>query len=384
MHRLNTFRWTAFVMLVLALVLEVVNGRFRLNDLRVYVMAADALRHGQQVYGVPFGLDTGYFKYAPAFLYLFVPATFLPFMAVCTLHFALIGTALVSVVVRMERILMRHVLAVHAPRPGLRAMLAFLCVALHLTRELHLGNVNLLLLWCVVAGLEAMLDDDHRLGGVLLGAAVLVKPYLGLVLLPLVMTGGLRALPSALLTLMGGILLPLLVQGPAGGIALTKAWLQAMQAHDTYLGSTHTLRSLLGTTLGRPLPGWSDLLLLAVVTATLVAGVRSARRSGGEHNALVFGSAWALAAIPLLVVTDVQHFLLALPLISWCLARLFHQRRMVLAGLFTLGMLAYGTDSTDLWGRELADRLTQAGTVGWGDLVLLITSMALVRPPKLA
>jgi hypothetical protein len=47
-------------------------------------------------------------------------------------------------------------------------------------------------------------------------------------------------------------------------------------------------------------------------------------------------------------------------------------------------MLAYGTDSTDLWGRELADRLTQAGTVGWGDLVLLITSMALVRPPKLA
>jgi hypothetical protein len=59
MHRLNTFRWTAFVMLVLALVLEVVNGRFWLNDLRVYVMAADALRHGQQVYGVPFGLDTG-------------------------------------------------------------------------------------------------------------------------------------------------------------------------------------------------------------------------------------------------------------------------------------------------------------------------------------
>ena len=46
-------------MLLLALVLEVVNGRFRLNDLRVYVMAADALRHGQQVYGVPFGLDTG-------------------------------------------------------------------------------------------------------------------------------------------------------------------------------------------------------------------------------------------------------------------------------------------------------------------------------------
>jgi len=73
MHRLAPFRWTALFVLVLALVLEVVNGRFWLNDLKVYVMAADALRQGQPVYGLPFGLDTGFYKYAPGVLYLFLP-----------------------------------------------------------------------------------------------------------------------------------------------------------------------------------------------------------------------------------------------------------------------------------------------------------------------
>jgi hypothetical protein len=284
----------------------------------------------------------------------------------------------------MERLLMRHVLAAHAPRPGLRAILALLCVALHLARELHLGNVNVLLLWCVVAGLEAMLDERHRSGGALLGVAVLVKPYLGLVLLPVVLGGGRRVVVYALLTVLGGIGLPLLVEGPSGGIMLTKDWLQAMQAHDTYLGSPHTLRSMIGTVLSRPLPAWSDLVFLAVISATLVLGMRMARRQGGHGNALVFGIAWALAAIPLLVVTDVQHFLLALPLICWCLAGLHRQRHLALAALFALGMLAYATNSTDLWGRALSDRLSAAGSVGWGDLLLLLTGMGLVRPVQRA
>ncbi len=379
MHRLVAFRWTAFVVLALALVLEVVNGRFWLNDLRVYVMAADALRHGGTVYGVPFGLDTGYYKYAPAVLYLFMPYTLLPFTMACVVHFALIGLALVAVIVRMERILMRHVFLVHAPRTGLRAMLAFLCVAVHLVRELHLGNVNVLLLWAMVAGLGALLDDRPRAAGLLLGVAVLAKPYLALALLPLFATGQWSALGTAMLTAAAGAMLPVLVQGPGMGLELTRAWISAMRAHDTYLTSPHTLRSLLGTATHSSLPAEWDKLFIAMAAGAVFLITWRARRRSGRPAALVLGTAWALTATPLLVVTDVQHFLLALPLIIGSLGVLFLHRSLPLALAFTLCMLAYGTDSTDLWGRDLAERFTRWGLVGWGTLGLLVVSLLLTR-----
>ena len=62
-----------------AMVLEIVNGRFWLNDFRVYWSAADALVHHRQVYGIPFGEDTGFFKYAPIVAIAFVPFTLLPY-----------------------------------------------------------------------------------------------------------------------------------------------------------------------------------------------------------------------------------------------------------------------------------------------------------------
>jgi len=377
MHRLVAFRWTAFVVLALALMLEVVNGRFLLNDLRVYVMAADAMRHGAAVYDVPFGLDTGFYKYAPAVLYLFLPYTFLPFTVACVLHFGLIGAALVSVIVRMERMLMRHMHRVHAPRMVLRALLTFLCVAVHLVRELHLGNVNVLLLWCMVTGLEAMLDGHRKRAGALLGTAVLVKPYLALALLPLLITGSWAVLGASGITALAGLVLPLAVQGPLAGAALTRDWLTAMAAHDTYLSSSHTLRSLLGTASGAMLPAAMDVLFIAMAAAAVLLLTRACRATDGQRQALVLGICWALAAVPLLVVTDVQHFLLALPLIAWSIDRLFRARDLRWTLVFIVCMLAYGTDSTDLWGRDLADRFTRMGLVGWGDLLLLLIALGL-------
>lgn len=380
MHRLCSFRSTVLIVLALALVLEVVNGRFWLNDLRVYVMAADALRHGQAVYGLPFGLDTGYYKYAPGLLYLFIPYTFLPFVVTCVIHFTLISLALVSVIQRTERIMMRHVFGTYAPRPGLRAFIAFLCVAVHLVRELHLGNVNVLLLWCVVAAVEALLEDRDVAGGLLFGAAVLVKPYLLLGLLPLFLLRRWTALQLAGVMLLSGMALPLLIEGPRTGWALDMAWVDAMRAHGGYLTSTNTLRSILSLVCGRKLPVWTDALFIAGATLLVAVMVLTKARSD-RNEALVLGVAYALASVPLLVITDVQHFLLALPLIMWSLTVLFRQRSPFLAMLFVVAMLAYGTDSTDLWGRELAERLEKAGAVGWGTVLLLITALALAFRP---
>ena len=381
MHRLAPFRWIVALVLALALVLEMVNGRFWLNDLRVYVMAADALKHGDAVYGLPFGLDTGFYKYAPGLLYFFVPYTCIPFAAACVLHFALISAALLSVFLRVERMLMQHLFLVHPPKVVLRAFVGFLCVAVHVVRELHLGNVNLLLLWCVVVALEAVLEERDLTAGVLLGLAIFVKPYLLLCAMPMVVLRRTAVLGWALVAVGIGLALPVVLEGPAMGWSLNGSWIAAMRAHGDYLTSANTARSLVSNIIGRELPARWDLLFIAGA-GILVGVVTRQKMRHGRSEALVVGTAMALACVPLLVITDVQHFLLALPLILLVLAQLFRRSSPRRAVLFILAMLAYSTDSTDLWGSELATRFQHAGLVGWGAALLLVNALLAPPPPS--
>ncbi|MBK7618262.1 MAG: hypothetical protein IPJ10_02835 [Flavobacteriales bacterium] len=62
----NRFTVILGVVALLLFVLEHVNGRFWLNDFRVYYGAGEALLNGEPLYGVAHGLGTGMFKYAPA------------------------------------------------------------------------------------------------------------------------------------------------------------------------------------------------------------------------------------------------------------------------------------------------------------------------------
>src|SRR5689334_7590025 len=108
-RELRPFLIIIAVLVLAALVLEHVNGRFWLSDLQVYWSAADALLHGGRVYGVAFGEDTGFYKYAPVVALAFVPAALLPFSWIAHVHFLLIGVALGIVFVRMERLMMRNI-----------------------------------------------------------------------------------------------------------------------------------------------------------------------------------------------------------------------------------------------------------------------------------
>jgi hypothetical protein len=50
LRRLRPFVLFAVALVLAALALELINGRFWLNDFRVYYMAADNMRHGLPIY----------------------------------------------------------------------------------------------------------------------------------------------------------------------------------------------------------------------------------------------------------------------------------------------------------------------------------------------
>lgn len=384
MQHLRPFRAFALVVLLLvvaSLLLDQLNGRFWLNDFRVYYMAANNLRHGLAVYGEVFGEDTGLYKYAPVALYFFVPYTYLPFAVAGVLHCLVIGLLLTACFVVVERSL--YHLVPDLPKVRTRAFLGLLCVVVLLARELHLGNINVGLILLAAAGVERLLAGNRRTAGILWGVVWLVKPYLLLMIVPLVLRREWQVLRTAAIGMITGLLLPLLVQGPSTGLALTRAWFSSMQYHTQVMYSPDQLGAMLNKFTG--------LENTAVVTAGFIAlaGLllswstwRNAHKPAGLATAAMDRAIelwWAMALVPNLVITDQQHFMFSLPLVLFILAYLFTTPDRQVLTCFVLAMLCYATRSSDLWGRELETWLMGWGMLGMGNILLMGVSWAAWR-----
>jgi hypothetical protein len=366
------------LLIAAAMALELVNGRFWLNDFRVYYYAADALLHGQRVYGIPFGEDTGFFKYAPTVAMAFVPFALLPYGLAAGIHFALIGLALVIAFVRIERLLMRHVFGVYPPRMFLRGVLALLCVTVLLSRELHLGNINLWLVVGVLFATEAVLEGDDGVAGILFGLLWLTKPYLAFMAVPLVVALRWKILRNAGITMSIGLLLPLVFVGPGHWMDLHKAWLNAMAAHSGYLTSPDTFLSLASGCFSTVSICWHPNMVIPIAGVAFGALCWWHRkRSGADDRSVILQLLSAFALVPHLVITDQEHFLYGLPLIGFTLAALFYKRRSLVLILFITAMLLYATRSSDLWGAQLESQLVAHGALGFGNLLLLLAAWSL-------
>lgn len=381
-----------FVVIVIALVLasitlDMLNGRFWVSDLRVYLGAAAALLQTSPVYGVAFGEDTGFFKYAPIVAMAFAPSAALPFTLVAILHLLLEGLALIWCVVALERLLMRHVFGTYMRPIVARSLLLLLCIGVLFVRELHLGNVNSLLLLLAVQGTARLAEGNDARSGFCFGLLWLVKPYLAFMAVPLLAHGRWKALLLALCTMTAGLLLPFIVLGPSRSWELHRQWLLAMGAHGTYLSSPDTLPSLLHKHVGLHLSGLlaTTLIILGAGLALGVASLLNSNRSRADMfpGRRTIVDVWAAQAmVPLLVVTDEEHFLFATPLIVYCLALIFQGRHLLGTVVFGIAMALFSTRSSDLLGSGLYASSGQVGALGLGCILLICVSLALRPAPS--
>lgn len=386
-HRFpGRFQIVLFAMAVLLLAAELINGRFWLNDFRVYYDSAHALLHGEPLYGVPHGLSSGFFKYAPITAMLFVPGALLPFTIAAVVHFVLIVLAFMSSIGIADRLVRTHVLAgKQAAYPPL--FLALIVVAVHLHRELHLGNINVLVLWLLLAGLDRLLSGRLAGAGALIGLAILAKPHF-VVLLPLLaLRGYSRAMLTSVVTVLIGLALPMLLLGASASWNLHAEWLGEMAKHNASLfytgGDSYNNVDTLYSILHRALlhhfnahPGNIEaLLILAGVAAAFGALVLWDRRREREVDTasshLVQEYFLLLAIVPSITLTDTNHFLLSAPLVLLILHHLLPRSRWKWLGAASIpAFLAYGGNWGDALG-PFSDRLVHFGALGIGNIMLI-------------
>ncbi len=376
------FRYLAFALIsitlfVLMIVNESIYDQFHTDDFKVFYLAAKALISDQTVYGVPFGLDTGFYKYSPATLLLFTSYTLVSYKIASIIHFSIIGISAILAIILLEQVIDKHLFKIE--KKGLLSLILILLgILIHLIRDLHLGNTNMILVLFLIIGLKLSLESHEKYAGIFLALVILTKPYFIILMLPFLVSKKYKTIVSTAITGFGLTLLTGFILGFHRSLILHIEWFQEMLRHSSYLISPYTIFYYSDFYLGIAIPSKFHFLLfgLIVILISLYFWFYNNRKSQNRetNKVLIFNYFILIAIIPSLLITDVEHFIFSLPLIAIIIYYLKKENNYYWIIGFILIILMFGGNSSDLVGNELSYKIKIWGWVGIGNLFILLSS----------
>lgn len=148
-----------------------------MSDFEVYYKAAGRLLKGKNLYRI---VDDGHyiFKYSPTSAALFIPFLIFPF-GIAKIVYWLFLTFLVAEGFRLCIKIIKPSLIETPEQKSVNIILlmALLTLAIHFLRELHLGQVNYLLLFLYILALHLYLQKKIILFALLLAISIFIKPF---------------------------------------------------------------------------------------------------------------------------------------------------------------------------------------------------------------
>jgi hypothetical protein len=162
---------------------EAINHRLWLPDFEVYYKAACRLINSENLYRHP---EDGHyiFKYSPVSALIFIPFTLFSFGIAKIIYWLfLTGVILLNFHISVRLLFPEIGLKSNAKRINVLYLVSALIVALHFLRELHLGQVNYLLMFMYVLVLFSLVKQKVITASILLSLSLFIKPF-GLIFLP--------------------------------------------------------------------------------------------------------------------------------------------------------------------------------------------------------
>jgi hypothetical protein len=379
--------WFTFCLFALIVFLEIINHRFEMNDFKVYYLAAKAFFNNEPIYGVQFGLDSGYYKYSPVFILLFSPYLIFSYKTACILHALILAVSTVMTLISARNILLKHVVQSEIQNKYLLIFAIFITVN-HLFREIHLGNLNMIIVMLLCLGFQKMLEGDFILPGFLIALAIFIKPYLIILIIPLFFHKKIKFIWSLSLWIGFLFFLPITFLGSNKFIQLNQKWIHEIFQHGAYLYSNHTFTSLIRNYITLQLNEHSHMyfLLGLIFIYTLVYLITlkkySAISEKNNQKALIFSYFILLAIIPNVLITDTEHFLYSTPIILFSIYSLYSNHNTKLRIAFVIFSILYAMNSPDILGKFLSAKFEDLGILGMANLGLIVTLILLQRTQK--
>lgn len=358
-------------------VLEIVNSRFWLNDFRVYYGAAKAFVAGEQVYQRVFGEDTGLYKYSPVLLWFFAPLTFLPYVVACIIHVFTIAISYV-VVLRVGTHLVKQQLQLNTINKPVVWLLVLVFTGNHFFREIHLGNVNVLLVAILLLGYHLQQNGRFVFAGFLFTIAILMKPYFLILAFTFLLAKRWQILISSTISLFFVLGVFFWMTGFEKAFFLHREWITSMLNHNEFLFSANTVTSLVGVAAGQTVNVYlsNGLFILGYFSLFYLLKPSPKFFIGAREQYLIFIT--LLALIPNLVITDTEHFLFSLPLLIALAFQLRAQPKPIHVGAAIVLAFAYSANLGDLVGGSFSDKMELSGVLGLGNILLVVLSTVLI------
>ncbi|MBP6717214.1 MAG: DUF2029 domain-containing protein [Acidobacteria bacterium] len=344
--------------------------RHEMVDFGVYRQAAVRAERAEPLYR---STDGHYqFKYLPAFAMLTLPLAMVDAEGGKVMWFALSVGALVLLVRWSARFLPER-------RRGLPLIigLTLLFMLKFYVHELVLGQANLFFGVLVLATVAAIQMELPAVAGVLIGAAVCVKPY-GLLFAPwLIVTQGRRAAAAFAITFLIALAAPMLLYGFGGNLTLLGDWWRTVteSTAPNLLGNDNvSFAAMWAKWIG---PGTAASVLAGLTSLGGVALVAAAwRRRAGINEPEYLEAAALLLLVPLLSPQGWDYvLLLGTPAVALLIDRAPEVPRDIRIGTWIfLGIM--GLVSFDLIGRAAYSQFMSWSIV---TVCAVFTLLALVR-----
>ncbi len=387
-----------FSVLLLAAIFTVenINHRFWLNDFKVYYGAVHAFLDGTPVYGTLYSLGSGYYKYSPFTILLVLPVCLLPYNIASVIQYFILSFSILCLFLVSGYIINKYLFGDSIKKRNWLLGIAFVCVINHLVRELHLGNINVVLLLLLCLSLFFNLKSKYILSGILLAVVIITKPFFILLILPLLLRKNYRTIESFGVSIFVFVLSPALFIGFRENIELHKEWLHTLLEHNSSFPSNNTIESLVKLYVSPNLPSSFQfyVMIAACVGYVIFFFVNRSkeRKFPGDKERITknFIIEWfvLIAIMPSLFKTDTQHFLLSLPLVMILLVYAATSKKYFLLASFSILIFMYGGNSSDMVGKHFSERMNEAGVLGISNLMIVFFTIlfyfrSLMRPVQM-
>ena len=364
--------------LLLCIVLDIINHQFWLNDFKVYYGAAENLKNGADIYGSAFGLGSGFFKYSPFAAMIFIPLTFLNYFFAEIFFCFLIFIATFYIF----KWLMKNMLS-NEKNTFLIPFFTLLVCAVHFQRELHLGNINLILIALLLFIFELIKSKKSFSAAIIYALVIAIKPHF-IILLPLFLLRKKWKFSAFSICIFVVLLhLPILLVGFAKNGLLFHHWIAAMISHNKASeGNEQTIYFIFQHYFLKPLSiqnnSFFNLILLGIVALLIsfavIKNLRNERTQPelSERN-FCLEYLMLIAIVPNLVITDTNHFLFCIPIIFILINHLFSKPSNVFLKIISiLFLFLFGAKATGIIGNDLADVYLLNGMLGISNLAIIL------------
>jgi arabinofuranan 3-O-arabinosyltransferase len=318
----------------------------KMPDFQVYWIVGQRAVAAEPLYRVD---DEHYqFKYLPAFALLAAPLGLMPLEMAKALWFAM------SAVLMVVLLWLSALALSPARRPlVLLVVITFLAMAKFYAHELVLGQDNLLFAVVVMIAVAQLRRGREVMAGVLLGLAVVVKPYAALFAPWLAVRPRKAAFAAMLVTVGAALLVPVVLYGWAGNLHLLGDWwttVRTSTAPNLLNQDNVSLAGMFTKWMG-PDSAAPTLTLLAIALLVGLTGIVIAARAGLPAPEPL-EAALLLTLIPLISPQGWDYvFLIATPAVMLIIDRLsLLPRGLRIATIAAIAVVALSI--YDVMGRE--------------------------------